>query len=194
MNLWLRSSQALQPLWDLLWSPWPWDLPALPRHERWSRQAAAEGLLRKMTLEIPQRQLAPVFHLGCFSYGLSSRVSVCPADLQALSSHIPVLTSCCSLTKPNPPLKVPDALGPHTCLAPLGTCSPCPAPAAPAQSRTCSAPAVALQTRDSSYAPSLHLSQIFCPQLFFPMPADRVLWSQDQGQHQQDLWDYGTPL
>lgn len=85
----------------------------------------------------------------------------CPAgsDPWVLSSHIPVLASCCSLTKLNPPLKVPDALGPHTCLAPLGTCSPCP--------HTCSAPVMALQTWDSSYAPSFHLSQIFCPNYFF---------------------------
>lgn len=103
-----------------------WDM------SRWSRQAAEEGLLRKITLEIPQWWLAPVFHLGYFSSGPSSWVVVCPADPWVLSSHIPVLASCCSLTKPNPPLKVPDALGPHTCLAPPGTCSPCPAPAAPA--------------------------------------------------------------
>lgn len=89
---------------------------------------------------------------------------VCPADPWVLSSHIPVLASCCSLTKLNPPLKVPDALGPHTCLAPLGTCSPCP--------HTCSAPVMALQTWDSNYALSFHLSQIFRPSYFFPMPAD----------------------
>lgn len=122
-NLWL-SSQALQPLWDLLWSAQPWDLPTLLR-----REDGATGcrLPRKIILEIPQWQLAPVFHLECFSYGLSSWVLVCPADPWVLSSHIPVLASCCSLA--NPPLKVPDALGPHTCLAPLGTCSPCPTPA-----------------------------------------------------------------
>lgn len=161
-NLWLKSSRALQPLWDVLWSARPWDLPVLPR-----LSDGGDRLPRKMTLEIPQRRLAPVFHLGCFSRGLSSRVLVCPADPRVLSSHIPVLASCCSLTKLNPPPKVPDALGPHTCLAPLGTCSPCPAPAAPAQPCTCSAPAMALQTRDSSYAHSLHLSQIFCPKYFF---------------------------
>lgn len=105
-----------------------------------------DRLQRKITLETPHWRLAPVFHLECFSYGLSSW-----SDPWVLSSHIPVLASCCSLTKP--PLKVPDALGPHTCLAPLGTCSPCP--------HTCSAPVVALQTWDSSYALSLHLSQIF---------------------------------
>lgn len=90
----------------------------------------------------------------------------CPAgsDPWVLSSHIPVLASCCSLTKLNPPLKVPDALGPHTCLAPLGTCSPCP--------HTCSAPVMALQTWDSSYAPSFHCPKYFVPTIFFPMPAN----------------------
>lgn len=92
-HLWLRSSRALQPLWDLLLSAQPWDLPALLRHGRWSGQAAVEGLPRKVTLEIPQQWLAPVFHLGCSSYGLSSWVLVCPADPWVLSSDIPVLAS-----------------------------------------------------------------------------------------------------
>ncbi|KAI1234875.1 Androgen receptor, partial [Lamprotornis superbus] len=148
-NLWL-SSQALQPLWDLLWSAQPWDLPVLPR-----REDGVDRLPRKITLEISQQQLAPVFHLECFSYGLSSWVLVCPADPWVLSSHIPVLASCCSLA--NPPLK------PCLHLQPLPY--------------TCSAPVMALQTWDSSYAISLHLSQIFyffqCQQISVLEPRPR---------------------
>lgn len=144
--MWLRSSWALQPQWDLLWSAQPWDLPVLPRCED-----GVDRLQRKITLEIPTGSWLLFSTWNVFPMACPAGSWFCPADPQVLSSHIPVLASCCSLTKP--PLKVPDALGPHTCLAPLGTCRPCP--------DTCSAPVVALQTWDSSYALSLHLSQIF---------------------------------
>lgn len=127
----------------------------------WSvRGCRQKGWGGKMTLGHPRRwQMAAVFHVGHLSYGQRRWISVCPADAQALGSHVPVLGSCCSPDTAVPPPQVPDVPRPHA--LPAGTPSPLPGPSP--------APLTlgARRPRLSSYSAFPRLSQ-----LFLPMPAD----------------------